>query len=306
MNVTLNPSDVSTRTAPTAGCKINKLADTPGLASVMTRTVLAVVLRVVSKAKTHPVSGGIYNLERKPQIRPCANCPGRRSTHTCINTSPSYSAFCFPFNIITPEISHFKPPWSVAPREGKILAAAWNGDTCSLALATAAGGVKIYDLLPTTPCNSTLDASGDSDSGSRVRPQSGRIRPARPQPVKLILRHEIVIKCVSLIPNGGKKIVHRRVSSLATDESSEPGRQAGSAILVGVAEGQHLCVWDLVTGTTLLTALAIAPAGCKVEKVVWLGPAALTALLYSVEGGLRRIDVHQIDVAGQTATPVRA
>lgn len=124
--------------------------------------------------------------------------------------------------------------------------------------------------------------------------------------MKLVLRHEIVIKSVSLIPNGGKKIVHRQVSSLATDESSERGGEAGAAILVGVAEGQHLCVWDLVTGTTLLTALAIAPAGCKVEKVVWLGPAALTALLYSVEGGLRRIDVHQIDIAGQTATPVSA
>lgn len=180
-------------------------------------------------------------------------------------------------------------------RGARILAAAWNADTCSLAMATAAGGVKIYELSP-APCEDTF--------GVIRREGSCDANAVRPTPATLTLRHDIVVKSISSTPNGGRKASLRHVGSLATDDSSEDGK-AGAGILVGIADGQHLCVWDLVTGSTLLTALAIAPAGCKVEKVVWHRSTALAALLYSAEGGLRRVDVHQIDVARQATTPVR-
>ena len=79
----------------------------------------------------------------------------------------------------------------------------------------------------------------------------------------------------------------------------------GAGILVGVAEGKHLCVWDLATGSTLLTALSMAPAGCTVEKVLWNGPTALVALLYHDGAGVKRIDVHQVDIAREATKPVR-
>lgn len=126
----------------------------------------------------------------------------------------------------------------------------------------------------------------------------------QPPPTALILKHEIVIKILSLTPSGGKKLSSSQVGSLTTDESSDT-EKGGAGTLVGVADGQHLCVWDFVTGSTLITALAIAPEGCKVEKVAWYSSTALAALLYSLKDGLKRVDVHQIDVARQTTSPVR-
>ena len=202
-------------------------------------------------------------------------------------------------------------------REGEILAAAWNADTCSLAIATAAGGVKIYRISPTPR---TFGAGEIRDRSHAIdapasRPQTPDTQP----PASALLRHEIVLKSVSPPPVGGDRgggggggsgsrlFSQAQVHSLATDNVSslEGGRAAGAGILLGLADGQHLCVWDIATGSTLLTALAIAQEGCKVEKVMWYGPTALTALLYAMDGGLRRVDVHQVNVAKNTTTPVR-
>lgn len=144
--------------------------------------------------------------------------------------------------------------------------------------------------------------------------------------MSVVLRHEILIKTLSSTPGGGRKAVNRPVSSLATsfDGDSWQDRGSGSSaaaavtagaaagaavggagILVGVAEGKHLCVWDLATGSTLLTALSMAPAGCTVEKVLWNGPTALVALLYHDGAGVKRVDVHQVDIAREATKPVR-
>lgn len=218
-------------------------------------------------------------------------------------------------------------------RENKIITAAWNADTCSLAIATAAGGVKIYDILPSPLPASPSRRTSNSKSGTHQDIPNG-IRnnspaqsvisvamPPPPRPVTVVLRHEILIKTLSPTPHGGKKAVNRPVSSLAT--SSEGGSwqgrgssgnaaagaaagstAAGAGILVGVAEGKHLCIWDLATGSTLLTALSIAPVGCTVEKVLWHGPTALVALLYHDGAGVKRVDVHQVDIARETIKPV--
>lgn len=145
--------------------------------------------------------------------------------------------------------------------------------------------------------------------------------PPPPRPVSVVLRHEILIKTLSSTPDGGKKAVNRPVSSLATSSDGDSWQDrgsggtcavnaagstaAGAGILVGVAEGKHLCVWDLATGSTLLTALSMAPAGCTVEKVLWHGPTALVALLYHDGVGVKRADVHQVDIAREAITPVR-
>lgn len=129
---------------------------------------------------------------------------------------------------------------------------------------------------------------------------------------------------MSSTPGGGGKAVSRPVSLLATSssgcslESSGGGGGRGEArggetaptaegagVLVGVADGKHLCIWDLATGSTLLTALSMAPTGCKVEKVLWYGPTALVALLYHDGNGVTRVDVHQVDVANEATIPVR-
>lgn len=217
-------------------------------------------------------------------------------------------------------LQHYKPilAWcgrkkKKKNREGEILAAAWNADTCSLAMATTTGGVKIYEISPSTPRLGTSFGTGvvGARDGAVV---ADALDAGRQPPVIALLRHEIVLKSVSSTTGGGNGdaggggdglISQAQVNSLATDKSSEgDGNDAGAGILLGLADGQHLCVWDIVTGSTLLTALAIAQAGCKVEKVMWHGPMALTALLYSMEGGLRRVDVHQVNVAKNTTTPV--
>lgn len=111
--------------------------------------------------------------------------------------------------------------------------------------------------------------------------------------------------------------MNRPVSSLATSSAGDSGQNresgknivtgvtvAGAGILVGVAEGKHLCVWDLATGSTLLTALSMAPVGFTVEKVLWHGPTALVALLYHDGIGVKRLDVHQVDIAREATKPV--
>lgn len=182
-------------------------------------------------------------------------------------------------------------------------------------MATTAGGVKIYEISPSTPRLGTSGVVGARD-GADVADIADVFDAGRQSPVIALLRHEIVLKSVSSTPDGGnggtgggggsgRLVSQAQVNSLATDNSSEGGgNDAGAGILLGLADGQHLCVWDIVTGSTLLTALAIAQAGCKVEKVMWHGPMALTALLYSMEGGLRRVDVHQVNVAKNTTSPV--
>lgn len=231
-------------------------------------------------------------------------------------------------------------------RESKILTAAWNADTCSLAIATAAGGVKIYGILPTPPPELSSGSGSGSGIGSgstarsvivivpgeKERQQhldsataaSATISPPT-RPATAVLRHEIVINTISTTADGGRKRVNRQVSSLATSsdgvswedfggeggdnefggERSRVAAAAGAGVLVGVAEGQHLCVWDLATGSTLLTALSIAPRGCTVEKVLWHGPTALVALLYHDGTGVSRVDVHQVDVGRKVTIPVR-
>lgn len=227
-------------------------------------------------------------------------------------------------------------------RDSKILTAVWNADTCSLAVATAAGGVDIYDILPNHP--SVLSETGSRGStdtatreaaagaGNKEKQQQTGPGPAtsvsvsvppQSRPLAVVLRHKIVIKTISSTPSGGRKAVSRPVKVLATssndcswDSSGGGGSRgkendgettptaAGAGILVGVAEGKHLCIWDLATGSTLLTALSMAPTGCKVEKVLWYGPTALVALLYYHGVGVTRIDVHQVDVANEATIPV--
>lgn len=217
-------------------------------------------------------------------------------------------------------------------RENKILTAAWSADTCSLAIATAAGGVKIYDILPNplpgSPRRSTSeggtnqDILGGAGKESPVQPMISVAMPPPPRPVRVVLRHEILVKTLSPTPGGGRKAVNRPVSSLATSLDGESWQDrgsggnaaagaaagaavAGAGILVGVTEGKHLCVWNLATGSTLLTALSVAPVGCTVEKVLWYGPTALVALLYHDGVGIKRVDVHQVDIAREATKPVR-
>lgn len=179
--------------------------------------------------------------------------------------------------------------------------------------------MKIFELLPAKPSPAPIGGDGGAPFASAPTEGGGpRVGSCavRPRPATLILRHEIVVKSFSLpeqpphstsdknLSGGGKrKGVLSRVTSLATDESST-NKSGGTAILVGVAEGRHLCMWDMTSGATLLTALAIAPDRCKVDKVAWHAPSALVGLLYSEEAGPRRVDVHQLDIAGQTTTQV--
>lgn len=191
--------------------------------------------------------------------------------------------------------------------------------------------MKIYDILPSPPLAS---ASRSSSKGGTTRDPSGAGKksqvqsvisvdmPPPPRPVSVVLRHEIVIKTLSSTPDGGRKPVNRPVSSLATSFDGESWQDresggnaaagtatgftgAGAGILVGVAEGKHLCVWDIATGSTLLTALSMAPVGCTVEKVLWHGPTALVALLYHDGVGVKRVDVHQVNIARGATKPVR-
>lgn len=227
-------------------------------------------------------------------------------------------------------------------RENKILTAAWNADTCSLAIATAEGGVKIYDVLPSHPNGMTrtkkqsttrdvLRQAGGEKGEQQQEPVGATPismnGPPLSRPAAIVLRHEIVIKTVASTPGAGRKVVSRQVSSLATssedrgwwgeDGAASRGGEvrggrtaanaataAGAGILVGVADGKHLCVWDLATGSTLLTALSMAPEGCTVEKVLWYGPAALVALMYHDGVGVARVDVHQLDIGKGATVPV--
>ena len=222
-------------------------------------------------------------------------------------------------------------------RENKILTAAWNADTCSLAIATAAGGVKIYDVLPRSAASFSSRSDGGRSRGAprgagkkqgQPQPSAATVisiaPPPPPPPATVVLRHEIVIRIVSSTQEGGRKSANRPVSSLATSCGSESWERgggkrsvgntttatagctaAGAGILVGVAEGKHLCVWDLATGSTLLTALSMAPTGCTVEKVLWHGPTAVVAVLYHDGTGVTRVDVHQVDIAKEAIVPVR-
>lgn len=214
-------------------------------------------------------------------------------------------------------LNRLQPPLRVLcskHRGGKIIAAAWNADSYNLALATDSGGVDIYGLLPTHRCNVT--------SGTAAR-KSVRVGAAvLALPANLVLRHKIIVNCTSSevpVPvcigggddgkncsvggNGIRTVSRSQLTCLASDESD--GNRGGAAMLVGVAEGRHLYVWDMLTGSTLLTALALAPDGCNVEKVAWHAPAALVALVYSVENGARRVDVHQLNISEQRTTQVR-
>lgn len=92
------------------------------------------------------------------------------------------------------------------------------------------------------------------------------------------------------------------VDSLATDDSTADTK-AGAALLVGIAGGEELCVWDMVTGS-LLAASVVTADGCEVERIAWHGPTAMSALLYSLDGRLKRVDLHQINFERQTATLV--
>lgn len=206
----------------------------------------------------------------------------------------------------------FVPHFLFRYRGGKILAAAWNGDTCSLALATEAGGVKIYSLLPAHHTHNIITATSERSLLGVV---------VRPPPATLVLQHEIIIKGLSPVEqhtasagndkelsfdgNGNRKFSISRVTSLATNEMPPGEERGGAAILLGMVEGHHLCVWDLTTGCTLLTALALAPDGCKVEKMAWHAPAGLVALVQSLEEGARRIDVYQLDIVGKSVNQVR-
>lgn len=173
-------------------------------------------------------------------------------------------------------------------RGASILTASWNADTCSLAMATTAGGVRIYDLLP-TPQGPNASVVTRSDS------LCARGTARRTVPARLILRHEILMKNVSTTPEGTARVACRQVDLLCSDDSSASGH-AGAGILVGIADGHHLCLWDLTTGCTLFTASAVAPEGCKIEKMAWHGAAALLALLCSEGGSSTTLAVHQIDV----------
>lgn len=186
-----------------------------------------------------------------------------------------------------------------------MLAAVWNRDISSLALATEQGGIRIYELLP---ARTRSGNSKDVDQGHQDGNGTGTL------PVMLMFRHEIVIKStmsegrVSTMtkrktPSDRQKVMFGRVHCLSTEDMPR-ARGEGIATLVGVAEGRHLYMWDMVSGVTLLTAHAIAPTGCKVQHVAWHGPAALVALLYAVNEAPRRVDVHQLDVAGQATAQV--
>lgn len=104
---------------------------------------------------------------------------------------------------------------------------------------------------------------------------------------------------------GGDSWQDRGSSGNAAAGAAAGAAVGGAGILVGVAEGKHLCIWDLATGSTLLTALSMAPVGCTVEKVLWHGPTALVALLYHDGSGVKRVDVHQVDIAREATNPVR-
>lgn len=178
--------------------------------------------------------------------------------------------------------------------------------------------MRIYTLSPTAHRSSNIAVKATSEAHSRPGVA------AHPSPATLILRHDIVIKGFTTegqYPvSGGEGSKHQlgidevgkrksflsRVTCLATHaampgEQEEPG---GAGILIGIAEGRHLCVWDLTTGSTLFTAVAVAPDGCSIEEVVWHAPAALVALVHSLEQAARRVDVYQLDIFGKSINQV--
>lgn len=179
----------------------------------------------------------------------------------------------------------------MCPREKRILAAAWCRDVSSLALATSAG-IKIYNLLP---------FRSDAATSDGAQPKAG---PAWPCTLTLKLLHDVTVKgpFSTTKRDGRKRMGHTRVNSLATDDSTADTK-AGAALLVGIAGGEELCVWDIVTGS-LLAASVVTADGCEVERIAWHGPTAMSALLYSLDGRLKRVDLHQIDFARQTTTLV--
>lgn len=177
--------------------------------------------------------------------------------------------------------------------------------------------MRIYSLIPTPhrSSNTTVKAT------SEARARHGDTR--RPSPATLILRHDIVIKGFTTegqySVSGGEGSKHHlgidgvgkrksflsRVTCLATHAALPGERESGGAgILIGIAEGRHLCVWDLTTGSTLFTAVAVAPDGCSIEEAVWHAPAALVALVHSFDQAARRVDVYQLEIYGKSINKV--
>lgn len=169
---------------------------------------------------------------------------------------------------------------------------------CSLAIATELGGVKIYKLLP----------AEQTPAVKQVSSQHRGVGRQTQAPATLALRHDIMIKNMSkevintedkLSSVGDKQTAHFSHVPCLSTQGSLTSKTRGNAVLVGVVEGRHLCVWDMLTGVTLLTAQSVAPSGFTVDEVVWYGSAALVGLRYSAREGSKRVDVHQLDVAGQ-------
>lgn len=177
----------------------------------------------------------------------------------------------------------------------KILAAAWNSDSCRLAVATEGGGVRIYELLP-TPANGR--PNDHLPGGKRCSP-----------PATLVLRHNIsarrVLRDVQAVHTRGCAQVVQAVKrskskppkvTILASSSAQNGLGAGAETLVGIVDGQHLCVWHLLAGSSLLAANNVARHGCKVERVSWYGPMALAAVTYEMADVSREAGVFQLDI----------